>query len=44
MFSTRVTGLPSSLRGAASDTPLMPDWAVPYQKASMSFLAMPAEA
>jgi len=31
MFSTRVTGLPSSRSGLARVMPLMPDWAVPSQ-------------
>ena len=36
MFSTRLTGLPSRCSGLASTIPLMPDWAVPSQYASIS--------
>ena len=43
MFSTRVTGLPSSPSGLASSIPLMPPWAVPSQYASTSSWVTPAE-
>src|ERR671912_1911941 len=44
MFSTRVTGLPTSPSGLDRTMPLMPDCAVPSQKASTSALPMPADA
>src|ERR687898_2544218 len=44
MFSTLVTGLPTSPSGLDRTMPLMPDCAVPSQNASTSSLPMPADA